>query len=500
MAGMDTSELVVNHIHIIGICGSGLSGIALVLLERGLTVSGSDRQPSSLLLKLREAGAHITIGHHPENVQGAQLVLRSSAIPDDNVEVQAAREMGVPVVKRNEFFSWLTHAPDTQVGSAPPQTIAVAGTHGKTTTTAMLSYVLVSLDLDPSYIIGGISANLAGNAHAGRGSLFVIEADEYDHMFLGLSPTIAIVTNIEHDHPDCYPTPESFYQAFVEFANRLIPDGVLIGCGDDPGASRLLSEMADKGKITRLNYGTNGPPLFLNYRASNLHLNAEGGFDFQVVSQQPDFANPLKVSLQVPGEHNVRNALAVVATAHHLHLPLEAVAKALQEYRGTDRRFEVRGESLEITVIDDYAHHPSEIRATLAAARSRYAGHTLWAVWQPHTYSRTRTLFDDFTRAFNDADHVLVTEIFPAREPAPADGFSAKQIVQAMTETGSHQDVHYMADLNQAQQYLLAQLGPGDVILVLSAGDANLLSQQLLAALADRLPAGRLPERSKGSM
>ena len=486
-------------VHFIGIGGTGLSAIARLLLESGYRVTGSDRQLSPLAASLQEAGVVIFIGHRAENVlhapmeraapgmPGADLVVRSSAVPDDNVEVQAARSQGIPVLKRSEFLGQLM---------AGHLGIAVAGSHGKTTTTAMLAWMLTALGQDPSYIIGGVSANLGANAHAGRGQAFVIEADEYDRMFLGLNPKLAVVTNVEHDHPDCFPTAEDFYQAFVAFTAGLQPGGCLLACADDPGSARLATETRLRGQVA-LTYGlhrktaqpqASAAGQSLDYQAENLTHNQHGAYTFDACCSLTDggrfngFELRPAVTLQVPGEHNVRNALAALAVAHQLGLPLAEAGQALGAYRGTGRRFEMRGEVGGVAVIDDYAHHPTEIRAAIEAARTRYVGRSLWVVWQPHTYSRTRTLFEAFTQAFGQADHVLVTEIYASREALPADGFSANQVVNAM----KHEDKHFIPDLAQVTTFLLGRLKAGDVLLVLSAGDADQISTQVLAALQER--------------
>jgi UDP-N-acetylmuramate--alanine ligase len=457
-----------NRVHLIGIGGSGMSAIARVLLESGFRVSGSDRQRSPLTEQLREAGAQVFIGHRPENVAGADLVVRSSAIPDDNVEVQAARSDGIPVLKRAEFLGKLMEG---KLG------IAVAGTHGKTTTTAMISWVLSALDQDPSYIIGSTAKNLNTNAHAGSGAAFVIEADEYDLMFLGLRPTIAVVTNIEHDHPDCFPTAEEFKQAFVAFAARLVPGGTLIACTDDPGASELLRMAATSGFKTRA-YGLNLRPdgVAPDYLGKNLRINNMGCFSFETDYGE---TKSVTVSLKVPGEHNVRNALGTLAVVNEIGLSIAGAARALDDFEGAGRRFDIRGVAKGITVIDDYAHHPTEIRATLAAARARYPDRGIWAVWQPHTYSRTLALYHDFLGAFDNADHVLILEVYAAREQVRSD-FSARQLVQDL----ENPEAIFVPDLDQAQQYLLKHMRPGEVVLVLSAGDANQLSGTLLVKLS----------------
>ena len=477
------------RVHLIGIGGSGLSAIARVLIESGYSVSGSDRILSPMAKSLQEIGAQVFIGHQSEYVRGADLVIVSSAIPDDNVEVLEARANGIPVLKRADFLGQLM---------AGHLGIAIAGTHGKTTTTAMIAWVLSALGQDPTFIIGGISKNLGTNARAGKGKTFVIEADEYDRMFLGLQMQIAVVTNVEYDHPDCYPTAQSYRQAFLEFTKKLPVEGLLLACVNEPGAALLLHESAGGGKYT-MGYGISMPSarptlsadVRWAYQASNLEQNQRGGFTFDAVCH-PNPRNKvskstrhkpktIQISLQVPGEHNVRNALAALAVAHWLGLSLDKAAQALYEFSGTGRRFEVIGEIAGISIVDDYAHHPTEIQTTIQAARMYYPGRQLWVVWQPHTYSRTRMYFNEFISAFKSADHVLVTEVYPAREPLNHD-FSARQIVQAM----NHPDAHFVPGLAQATTFLLERLRSGDVLLVLSAGDADQISANVLSAFKER--------------
>jgi UDP-N-acetylmuramate--alanine ligase len=456
------------HVHLIGIGGSGLSAIARLLIERGYTVSGSDQELSPLAREVQALGAAVSIGHRGGQVLGADEVIRSSAIPEDNVEVMAAIEAGIPVYKRSDYLSKLI---EDRLG------IAVAGTHGKTTTTAMISWMLTALNHDPSYIIGGVSKNLGNNAHAGKGRVFVIEADEYDYMFLGLQPQIAVVTNIEHDHPDCFPTAEDFFQAFVDFAHQLPDKGTLILCSDDDGALKLL-DMASEFECTTISYGLhsrenqNHPDYFV----SNLSLTQRGFYEFEAFFENELLAS---VSLNVPGIHNVSNALAALAVTHQMKIPAMDAAQVLSEFQGTMRRFELRGEISGITVIDDYAHHPTEIRTTLTAARNRYPDRQLWAVWQPHTYSRTETLFEEYLTAFREADHVLVTEIFASRELVNTE-FSSLQVVQSM----DHPDVRFLASNNQVTNYLVSNLQNGDVLLVLSAGDAYQISEKVIDLLS----------------
>ena len=391
------------HVHLIGIGGTGLSAIARVLLESGYIVSGSDRQSSPLAESLKASGARLFLGHQPGNVGEADLVVRSSAVRDDNVEVRAALSKGIPVLKRAEFLGQILTG---------RQVIAVAGTHGKTSTTAMIAWMLTKMGHHPGFIVGSMITDLGVNARAGEDPVFVIEADEYDRMFLGLQPHIAVVTNVEHDHPDCYPTPEDFSAAFQDFVRCVEPGGLVLACGDDPGALDL--QAAAEGKQVRWStYGIyNSQNIF---QARNLEIDSNhGSYQFDILLEEERLC---QMNLKVPGVHNVQNALAALAVADQMGLSVMEAAKALSSFQGTARRFEIVGEAQGVCVISDYAHHPTEIRATLAAARSRFPEQEIWTVWQPHTYSRTQLLFDDFVTSFENADHVVVTEIYYAREP-----------------------------------------------------------------------------------
>ncbi len=453
------------QIHFIGIGGTGLSAIARLLLESGYKVSGSDLQYSSLASDVEALGAEVYVGHRAEQIGGADLVIRSSAVPDENVEVQAAMGAGIPVVKRSDFLGQLMEG---------RRGIAVAGTHGKTTTSAMLAWTLTALDQDPSFIVGGVVSNLNANAHAGQGSAFVIEADEYDHMFLGLKPEIAVVTNVEHDHPDMFPTAEDFQRAFRDFVALLPPGGALLVCGDDPGATALMPHAPEGCKARRYGLGDSD----FDYYADDLTGNDRGGFSADVYRRGVRMA---RLELQVPGEYNVKNALAALAVMDVLDLPWQDAAEALTDFRGAGRRFEVLGQAGGVIVVDDYGHHPTEIQATLKAARHRYPERRIWAIWQPHTYTRTKMLFDEFVASFEDADAVVVTEVFRSREPVDPD-FSALQVVKAM----QHQDVHFAATLANATTFLLEYLRTGDVMIVFSAGDATEISEQVFVALSQK--------------
>lgn len=450
------------HAHLIGIGGTGLSAIATLLLESGAAVSGSDAQASAMTDALRNKGAVISIGHRAENVAGAEVVVVSSAVAADNPEIAAARAAGIPVMKRADFLG------DLMAGRTG---VCVAGTHGKTTTTALIAYLLLRADRDPSFIVGGMMADLGVNARHGKGEPFVVEADEYDGMFLGLRPTVAVVTNVEHDHPDCYPTADEYKAAFAKFVTLVPADGVVIACRDDAGAKEIGEAAAQSGRRV-LWYGLkNGA----EWKAEHVQANGLGGNDFVATRNG---ATVGLVRIRLPGVHNVSNSLAALAAVDALGVEFNAARTALSEFQGVGRRFELKGEANGVTVIDDYAHHPTEIRATLAAVRRRYAGRPVWAMFQPHTFSRTRALLNEFAAAFGDADHVLVTDIYRSREAVDA-SVSGQQIVAQMR----HPDARHTPALSDALKTLLAELKPGDVLITLGAGDGNVVGEKVLEEL-----------------
>ena len=453
------------HVHLIGIGGTGISSIARVLLEKGYVVSGSDHSLSPLALDLQQAGAMVYEGHAAQNIHGADLVVRSSAISDNNVEVAAARALGIPVQKRADFLNTLLREYTL---------LAVAGSHGKTTTSTMLALTLDRLGLLPGFILGGVSHDLGTNARAGGGKYFVIEADEYDYMFLGLEPSLILVTNVEYDHPDCFPTREGYQTAFARFVGRLKSGGTLVTNADQAGAASLVN--AQPSETTSLTYGLSANS---DVAARNLAVNQAGGMSFTL--HAPYGSSSLaSIDLLVPGEHNVRNALGVLAVQLALGNSLPAAVAAISTYHGSSRRFEIVGEINGITIIDDYAHHPSKIKATLAAARTRFPGRRLVAVWQPHTYSRTLTLEEDFINAFTDADLVLVTGIYASREKVQE--YSVENLVKRITYV---QALH-IESLRDVTQFLARNLQPEDVLLVLSAGDADSVCREVILLLKER--------------
>lgn len=440
-----------------------MSAIAKVLVERGETVSGSDLARSAFSEALEAQGVAIHYGHRPENIAGAEVVVATSAVGEDNPEIVAARRSGIPVMRRQEYLGELTS------GYA---TVAIAGTHGKTTTTGLIAWILDQAGLAPTFIVGGLLGDFGTNARAASGTTFVIEADEYDRTFLGLRPSVAVVTNVEYDHPDSYPTVEAYRRAFAEFASRV--SDLLVVCEDDPIASSLAAPAA-----ARLAYGIGQTA---DWRAEEIRVNAAGGDDFLALRRGELLG---LVRNRLPGLHNVRNTLAALAVAEHLGVSFSQAREAVTGFRGVGRRFEIVGEAAGVTVIDDYAHHPSEIRATLAAARERFPQAEIWSVFQPHTFTRTRALMGEFASAFADADHVIVTDIFASREKPDATTRSEELVAQM-----SHTDVRQIHRLDDVVEELLARVRPGAVVVTLSAGDANRVGRGLLAGLAAKQEGG----------
>ena len=477
------AERAAPRVHLVGIGGSGLSAIAVLLLELGFSVSGSDQRPNEATAELSKRGVTIYRGHHAGQITGADLVLISSAIPGNNPEVVAAKAEGIPVLKRQEFLGPLMEG---------LHGIGIAGTHGKTTTTGMIAVVLLRAGLDPSFIIGSkvsvgpaegmTSQTLA--ARAGQGP-FVIEADEYEGMFLGLRLQVAVVTNVEWDHVDCYPTPKAFADAFRQFVGQLPQGGLLLLCADDAGAL-ALRDAAPPG-VTVQTYGLSP---HANWQAHELVSNDRGGFDARVWFY-PDLETTRAgtavstLSLAIPGRHNVRNALAALAVANWHGISPKWAASMLRDFHGAGRRFEFIGEVDGVTVIDDYAHHPTEVAATLAAARLRFPTRRIWAVFQPHTYSRTQALLHDFAHSFDDADRVLLLDIYAAREKIDL-GMHSRVLMEHMDHPGAQ----YLGDIEATAAYLMENVALEDVVITMSAGDANRVGQLLLAGLRQRYDSG----------
>jgi UDP-N-acetylmuramate--alanine ligase len=425
-------------------------------------------------------------------------VLISSAIPDDNPEVVEAARLGIPVYRRSEFLG----RPMAQI-IGETVCIAVAGTHGKTTTTSMIAWILSCAGEDPTFIVGGVIRSLGTNARAGSGPHFVIEADEYDRMFLGLSPTVAAITHLEHDHPDCFPTFADMRSAFEQFVNLVPPQGMLVGCGDHPAVATLLeSARGREGAVDTIQ--SCGLECTNDWRATKVRPNDFGGHDFGVrVTGGKGMSDSRQawgtVRLKAPGIHNVRNALVALAIAHWLGIGRDTIIDALSTFPGVKRRFEVRtlprslsgdqpGQD-QLVVVDDYGHHPTEIRATLSAARARYGPRPIWAVFQPHTYSRLRTLWHDFRSSFGDADHVIVLDVYSAREQGTL-GDSASDLASSLVTEMVHKDVQHIGDVKGAAEHIVARAEPNAVVITLSAGDGNHVGELVLSLWKSRRKRG----------
>ena len=449
------------HIHLVGIGGVGMSGIAEVLLTLGYRITGSDVRRSESIERLERLGAKVAIGHEPVNVEGAHVVVYSSAVARDNVEVHVARQRGIPVIPRAEMLAELMRL---KYG------IAIAGTHGKTTTTSMVGAVLGAAGLDPTVVVGGRVHGLGANARLGQGEFLVAEADESDGSFLKLSPTIAVVTTVDGEHLDHYADVDAIRAAFQTFVNKVPFYGAAVLCLDQPEIQRMIPAV-DKRVIT---YGLESGADLTARRLAFSGLSSQ----FEVV-QRGKVLGP--ATLQVPGGHNVLNALAAVAVGLDLEVPFASIQQALAGFTGVQRRFQVRGEVGGVLVVDDYGHHPAEIRATLAAAKAGFDRRVL-TVFQPHRYTRTQHLMQEFFTAFYQSDVLLVMDIYPAGE-TPIPGVHARDLAEGVAAHG-HREVHYMdGDRQGILDFLCEDTRPGDLVLTLGAGDVGQLGGELLARL-----------------
>ncbi len=456
------------HIHFVGIAGIGMSGIAELLLNLGYRVSGSDLRDTAITRRLARLGGTVRQGHRAEWVEGADVVVVSSAVRPDNPEVVAARERQVPVIPRAAMLAELMRL------SRYP--IAVAGSHGKTSTTSMVGAVLAAGGLDPTVVIGGQVNSLGSNAQLGSGDFLVAEADESDGSFLHLSPVIEVVTNIDLEHLDFYRDLEQITGLFVEFIAKVPFWGAVVLCIDDANVARILPGI-DKRVIT---YGLASQA---DVRARRVRYEGLASV-FEVYIHDAPLG---EIRLPAPGRHNVQNALAAVAVGLELDIPFATIDEALRQYRGVQRRQQVKGEAAGITVVDDYGHHPTEIRATLEAIRQAWPDRRLVVLFQPHRYSRTQALFHEFCTAFHASDLLLVTDIYPASEPA-IDGVDGQALAAGIARHG-HRRVMPVPDLDALVEQALAVVEPDDVVLTLGAGDINRVGDRLLAALRARGPA-----------
>lgn len=467
------------HYHIVGIAGAGMSALAAVLLEQGHTVSGSDLTANQLTAALAARGATIYAGHSPTYVVGADALLATAAVPADHPELAAARQAGIPLLKRGDL--WRDWTRERTI-------IAVAGTHGKTTTTALIAWLLERSGHQPGFLVGGESPDLGTNARWGSPAApLVIEADEYDRAFLALIPHVTVVTSIEWDHPDIYPTVEAYEEVFAQFADET--EGVMILCGDQGGSRRLLDllqpvvpvityGLADGSDYQAV--GVAGSPLQPGAPFRIRRPNQQSGI---VHTREETVAAPTEYQTALPGLHNIQNALAALVVGALFGLDEDGMAAALREFRGTARRFEVRGEAGGVTVIDDYAHHPSEVRATLNAARARFGPRRIVAYVQPHTFSRTHALRTLWPGAFGAADLVLVGAIYAARETDAAGKYAGLAPGLATAVAGTGRAAHYVGEVAAAAANVPDLLRPGDVLITMGAGDGYRVGEAALVAL-----------------
>lgn len=450
-----------DNIHFIGIGGAGMSGLADILLALGYRVSGSDLRWTHVTERLASLGARIYTGHRPGNLNGVQMVVVSSAIPPTNPELVEARRRGIPVIHRGEMLSRLM---SRQKG------IVVAGAHGKTTTTSMMAIVMEKNGLDPTILIGGELTDIGGNAKLGRGSYLVAEADESDGSFLKLDPLVEIITNIEDDHLDHYGSLENIKKAFGEFLARVPDHGTAVVCLDDPNVREVIQTYG--GPLITYSLGYHGA----DYQLRELQLNGTGSCGD--VFYRGTYLGRLR--LAVPGRHNLSNALAVVAAGRWLGLSFARIASALADFCGVKRRFEIIGRVNGVLVVDDYAHHPTEIKATLQAARQVHRGRLI-CVFQPHRYTRTALLYEKFGRSFDDADLIVISEIYSAGEE-PIEGVDAGLIVKAVERDG-RRPVVFLPAMEEIVDYLIRVARPGDLVLTMGAGNIWMAGVELVKKL-----------------
>jgi UDP-N-acetylmuramate--alanine ligase len=459
----------IQRIHFVGIGGIGMSGIAEVLLNLGYKVSGSDLKNSSVSQRLAGLGATIFEGHRSENIAGAEVVVTSSAISSENPEVAEAHSLHIPVIQRAEMLAELMRL---KYG------IAIAGMHGKTTTTSMVAAVLAAGGLDPTVVVGGRVDAMGSNARLGKSHYLVAEADESDRSFLKLSPILSVVTNIDREHMDCYRNMRDVKKTFLEFMDRVPFYGMIVACNDDPLLRRLLPEVQRR----TITYGTKRGSDFLIKLAASAEIPSDNRplSRFRVTYRKQDLG---EFSLHVPGVHNILNATAAIAVGVGLDVSVESIRTALDQFRGVDRRFQLRGRAAGVSVIDDYGHHPTEIKATLAAAKQCGYG-KVHVIFQPHRYTRTRDLIEEFTTSFDDADSLFVLDIYAASEK-PIEGVTGEILAQRIRER-SAKNGRYASSVAEAVEAATAVAQDGDMILTLGAGSVSQFGPLILEKLKER--------------
>lgn len=454
----------VKKIHFIGIGGIGMSGIAEVLCNLGFAISGSDLKKSKNTDRLEKLfNIRIEEGHAAENVGDAQVVVYSSAVTPDNPEVVYAKENGVPVIPRAEMLAELM--------VLKPYAVAISGTHGKTSTTSMVATVLGHAGIDPTTVVGGVVETLGSNSKLGKSDWFVTEADESDRSFLMLYPTIAVVTNIDKEHMESYKGMDDVVQCFTDFVNKVPFFGAAVICLDDPNVQLIIPNI----KRRRVTYGLTAQA---DISAHNIKYNDSFGSLFTVWKGHDVLG---EIELPVPGQHNVYNALAATAVALELEVPFEKIAEAFVGFKNANRRFQFKGDVNGITVVDDYAHHPTEILATLSAAKNSSSGRRTVVVFQPHRFSRTQELMDEFALSFNNADVVYVLDIYAASE-RPIEGVNAEVLTENIRKYG-HKNVNYVGSIDTAAEKVAENLRSGDLVITLGAGSVTRLSEEILECL-----------------
>lgn len=438
----------VKKIHFVGIGGIGMSGIAELLLNLGFEISGSDIHNSAIIERLIQHGADIHIGHRAENLKDADVLVYSSAVHKDNPEILAALDRNIPVIRRAEMLGELISVKETSIG--------IGGTHGKTTTSSMIGTVLAEGQLDPTLVVGGLVKTIDSNAKLGSGEIIVVEADEFDRSFLALRPTISVITNIDLEHTDCYRDLNDLQQAFLQFANSSPFYGAVIACADSPALMEIIPEI----KRPVITYGLSE---IADIRAINLfHDETQSVYTLIENNNQNG-----SIKLHVPGQHNVVNSLAAIAVGMEMGLKIDTIARGLESFRGVRRRFEIKGIARDIMVVDDYAHHPTEVKATLKAAKDCW-NRRIVSVFQPHLFSRTKEFYKEFAQAFLLSDVLIVTDIYPAREE-PIRGVNGAMVTDAARKAG-HAHVHYIPNLDDLQLHLDKIVQPGDMVLTIGAG------------------------------
>jgi len=464
-----TVEAIPQRVHLVGVGGIHMSGIAQVLLARGHRVSGSDLYLTPLTEKLEALGVTVSRGHDAANVGEAELVVYTSAAHEDNPEIIEARRRGLPAIKRAEMVARLMEG---------KRSIAVAGSHGKTTTSSLVAFMLLQADRSPTFMVGGEIVDLETNAMPGEGPDFVVEADEFDAAFLNYHPDIALVTNVEPDHLDIYGSFERLKDAFRRFLSQVKPNGYIVACRDDPALQAIVRETVGDDVNLPVHVVSYGLDPSSEWLADEISSKGVDGYTF-VVECAKQVVGTFETRL--PGIHNVSNALGAIAVGSILGLPLETMRRSVAEFRGVKRRFQPVGEAAGVTVMDDYAHHPTEVRATLAAARDRFPGRRLVCLFQPHTYSRTRYLLDGFRTCFADCDVLLIAETYAAREE-PSAGMGAEELAREVGQPRAR----YSGDLAQSAAAAAALLKAGDVFFTVGAGDVEKVGPMVLEALESR--------------